>query len=239
MQTLLKALLLFLVIVGCGVWATSYAFTRLPEPKEQTESPLVASVSNATLPYDFAAEGVLVRYQTADIPTYYLLYESKNGRFLKKELRFVDERGCSAQAGDLPCVFRYDPNEPPVPIGSYVRVMGDQDAQRIIVNRLRVVDDTTGSFTRLMVASGDVLQAGDITIEVHSVTDKGACKVFSGCFNDGIPRASFTYHINGRDEQKTFAPGMFMDVGAVSLVLIAANPETQQAVFVIARKGDV
>ena len=234
MQTTVSILVFVLALLGIFVFAR---LTLFHAPKVVEESQLVATVAETQDTNHFLREGILMRYQATDIPTYYLLYEGNNGQFLRKELRFSSERGCNAQAGDLPCVSHSSSNEPPVSIGSYVRVEGLQDAQRVIVERIGVVGNPADVYDIVSSRVGDTIELSGLSISVLSVTNQGSCKVFSGCFDDGIPRATFAYEAGVRSGEKTFVPGMFMDIPGGNLLLLWADVEEEEAVFVVARRS--
>lgn len=232
MQTAVKVIVFALVLVGIFAWAV---MTIWSAPKPPSGEQLVATVAETQDTDYFLKEGVLMVYRASDTPTYYLLYEGSNGQFLRKELRFTEARGCSAQSGDLPCVFRDDPNSPPVSIGSYVRVEGLHDAQRVVVDRIGVIDELPETYRRVHVRAGEVVELPELSIAVLSVTEAGGCKVFSGCFDEGTPRVTFEHDAGIRDGEKTFVPGMFMDIAGGNLLLLWADVEQEEAVFVIAQ----
>jgi len=144
-----KLLVLVLVAAGVATWIQRDPLT-LADRAQADELPDIVEPER----HEFLGEGIVVRYQSGAVPTYYLLYETKGNRFVRKELRFTETRGCAPAAGDLPCVYLPGPNPVPVPIGSHVRVQGLLDAQRIVVKSIDVVPDADRDFRLRRSGSG-------------------------------------------------------------------------------------
>jgi len=225
-----KLLIALLVVAGISVWLRDKA-----EPVS-LEGAGPAAVAEAVDADPFAGVGLLVRYQTTDIPVFYLLYETQSGRFLRKELRFTDERGCNPLAGDLPCVLSTSANPAPVPIGSVVRVTGEVDAQRILVDTIDVVSGSE-RFELVTVGVRETGTGGDMDVTVLDIYEGGGCEVFVGCFKEGIPRVSLRVTSDGDTREDTVIPGMVKVVPKGAVVVVWADKGQGEAVIAIAHQA--
>lgn len=219
-------LAILLVIAGSYIWLSGH-LGPLPEVRPQPAAVAEASESR------FVADGVLLQYYANDFPTFYLLYETEKHQFIRKELRFVSERGCNPKAGDLPCVYPLDADDPPVPLGSHIHVEGTLIAQRVLVSSVTYAGGED-DFEVVKAKSGESVDAGDGAIGVESTRYSEGCQVFVGCFDYDVPKAVFSIDIAGQNREITMVPGMLTPIPRGALALVWASPEEDSAVFVIA-----
>ena len=217
-----------LVVAGITVWFTNRG-TDLPRTQ-------LAAIPVANTPEAFVGEGIIVRYQSTDIPTYFLLYENEHGAFIRKELRFTEERGCNPGAGDLPCVLLTSVNPVPVPIGSYVRVSGDVDAQRVVVHTIEQTADSAGRFAFRNVRVGESATGNGMRVSVAEVSGEGGCEVFLGCFKAGIPRVELAIESAGQVREDTLIPGMVKTVPGGVIVLLWGSVKDGEALVALGRE---
>lgn len=232
--TIAKVVVGILLLSGVYVWVFEERDVLTPIARANPEA-VTGSVTTFGTDTEFVAEGVLLRYQSSDIPVYYLLYENQSHRFIRKELRFTDVRGCSAQAGDLPCVFQTDQNAPPVPLGSYVRVAGVLDAQRVEVDSLMLAQDERANYHTFTARMGELRELDTMSARLLAVRSSDGCTLFVGCYADDIPQASFEVTSKGRTSDATLVPGMVLNVPGGVLVLVWADAESGSATFILAQ----
>ena len=219
-----KLFVALLIVAGIIVW--------IGQRNSGEDAP--AAVAEALDPTAFRGEGIVIRYQSADLPVYYLLYETEGHTFMRKELRFTDERGCNAQAGDLPCVFPSGGNPLPVSIGTHVLVSGTADAQRISVDTLEVVSDAERDYELVKIGPGERAQSEKMEILVERIYSDGGCELFLGCFQEDIPRVEFEVSLESADNTYTLVPGMLKSNNEGAVLLLWADVERQEALFVFA-----
>ncbi|HYE23239.1 MAG TPA: hypothetical protein VEA92_02175 [Candidatus Paceibacterota bacterium] len=225
-----KKLLVFIFLVsGVVTWMQKDPFTQADKVRAD-ELPDIVEPGRER----FMGEGIVVRYQSNTTPIYYLLYETQGHRFVRKELRFTEERGCAPSAGDLPCVYPSGENTLPVPIGSHVRVSGVLDAQRILVESLEIVPDYDGDFAIGTVEVGQEFAANEVQAYVHEVYSGGACEVLLGCYREGIPRVRFTVRTDDDQREITMVPGMLEYIPDGAVLLLWGDEARGSATFVIA-----
>lgn len=226
-----KLLILVMLLAGIATWIQKDPLTQADRARAD-ELPDAEEVRQDDQP--FVGEGIIVRYQSADTPIYYLLYETQRHRFVRKELRFTDERGCVATSGDLPCVYPAGPSGIPVPIGSHVRVSGILDAQRIRVESLDVVPDSDRDFELRTLTIGESFTSEDTRVRLLEVYSGGPCEVFLGCYREGIPRVRYTVQVEDGGEEELMVPGMIEDTPGGAVLLLWADEVLGRATFVIA-----
>jgi len=217
-----------LFVAGITVWFTSRD-SELPQTQ-------LAAIPAAHTAEAFVGEGIIVRYQSTDIPTYFLLYENERGAFIRKELRFTEERGCNPGAGDLPCVLSISMNPVPVSIGSYVRVVGDIDAQRVVVRSIEETEDSTGTFVFRSIRIGESMSGNGMQVSMTELSGEGGCEVFLGCFAEGVPRAALTIETAGQVREDTLIPGMVKTVPGGVVVLLWGDIEDGEALVALGRE---
>lgn len=222
-----KLLLVVIVAAGIVVWVSRDPLTAADRASADEVTQLVATDRSA-----FTGEGILVTYQASSYPIYYLLYETTSHNFVRKELRFTSERGCTASAGDLPCVLN-ETNPLPVPIGSHVRVSGHLDAQRIVVESIDTVPDSDGDFELLTLEEGQQGVSHGVEVRVADVYTGGGCEVMLGCYEEGIPRVSFSVRALGSQMTSTLVPGMLENLPDGVLLLLWADEAASRATFVV------
>lgn len=223
-----KLFVLILLMAGIMTWLQKDPLTQA-DLAQADELPQMAEPER----YAFDGEGILVAYQSGDIPVYYLLYETKKHRFVRKELRFTTERGCEPAAGDLPCVY-VSKNPVPVPVGSHIRVTGTLDAQRIIVERAQVVSDADRTFSIGTVDIGGTLRTEAASIRLTEVYSGGPCELFLGCYQEGIPRVRFMLSTKGDEKEVAMVPGMLENIKGGVVLLLWADESLGRAAFVVA-----
>lgn len=219
----------FLLVSGVYLWFAGNVGTM--PIKDQTAAVVEAREES------FKAEGVLLAYTASDSPTYYLLYETQSHSFARKEVRFTKERGCTPTAGDLPCVLHVDPNEPPVPLGSFVYISGTLVAQRVQVEELRSAGDLDERFSVEWLDKGSTVTQHKISVSLLGTRFSEGCEVFVGCFNITIPKAVLYIDAGNQRREITLVPGMLTNVPGGAVALIWASPEQDSAYIVIAHES--
>lgn len=232
---LAKVALGIFLISGVYIWVSQHREFFIPPDVEMHPAAVAEAMGTDT---SFSKEGVLMQYRSSDIPIYYLLYRNESGQFLRKELRFTDARGCSAQSGDLPCVLRYDPNYPPLQVGSRVRVTGALDAQRIKVDSItdNAADDRIYELRTVPV--GASITSKGITVSATDVSPSDGCKLFVGCYADDIPQAALTITSARTNRTTTLVPGMLEIIPDGVVALVWADPTNETATVLIARRSE-
>lgn len=108
----------------------------LPEFPPLSEVP--AAVVEAPLPADengrITIEGVVVKGDTTEVP--YIEYRQEDGSVRTRQLILAGGRGCSPQAGDLPCADGSSGDQPNVNYSERIRVTGTIKGDQILVTSL-------------------------------------------------------------------------------------------------------
>lgn len=224
MRILLIAVATIIVCAGVLTWA-------LDDRRVLTDSARQAANVLETQTH-FEASGTLLRYEGSGVRAWYLLYVDAGGDYIRKELRFSHERGCTPQAGDLPCVTHDEGEVVSHAPGSYIRIKGEKGGQRILVDAVRVLE-TPEEFRPITLSAGESYVATMYTLTLERVYRSDDCELYLGCFDPSIPRVAFSYR-GGRDEgKKTLVPGMLIDTTIGKVVVVSGNPEASTASLIV------
>lgn len=224
MRILLIAIATIIVCAGVLTWA-------LGDRRVLTDSARQAAAVLETQTH-FEASGMLLRYEGSGVRAWYLLYADAGGDYVRKELRFTGERGCTPQAGDLPCVTHDDGEVVSYTPGSYLRIRGEKGGQRILVDQVRVLE-APREMRPVSLSVGESYAVTDYTLTLERVYRSDECELYLGCFDPSIPRIAFSYS-GGREEgKKTLVPGMLIDTVIGKVVVVSGNPEAGTASFIV------
>jgi len=104
-----------------------------------TQAASVAGASRAAGDTYVDLTGMILLDTNHGTPVPYIQYVTENKKVMTKQLIYAGSRGCSAYAGDLPCVSVDESQAyPQLPTGTNVRVRGVQRADRILVYQIDV-----------------------------------------------------------------------------------------------------
>ena len=132
MLTVAKIVAVMIALGGLALWVIS-AIPPIPKPPPLSEVP--EAVVEVPLPNNdngrITVEGVVVQGGSPPVP--YIEYQQEDGSVRTKQLIPQGGRGCSPDAGDLPCADGSRDNYPNLNFGDRIRVSGTINGDQLLV----------------------------------------------------------------------------------------------------------
>ncbi len=139
LETVYKYFFPVAVILGVFLWVAGEYSTIAPitivAPKVLVASPGIISNGNREVIGTIQLQG---NYEGTGVP--FIFFSDEKGRTIAKQLIFVNARGCSVGAGDLPCArTRDDTAYPDLKTGTRVSIQGNIVDDRFFVQKLTIL----------------------------------------------------------------------------------------------------